>query len=54
MTILRGYVEWLCGLQFECIPKPAAVAARNAVFDTVAAILSGKSGKSGTDQFLVF
>ena len=41
MTILHGYVEWLCGLQFECIPKPAAVAARNAVFDTVAAILSG-------------
>ncbi len=43
MNILQCYVEWACQLQYGGIPKDAVLAARNAVIDTIAAMLAGSN-----------
>lgn len=41
MTIMKRYVEWACQVEYDGIPKVAASNAKNAILDTVAAILAG-------------
>ncbi len=41
MSILQEYVRWARQLEFDCIPKAAISAAKNAIIDTLAAMLCG-------------